>query len=495
MRALPILALALLTSLANAGQRPPNIILIVVDDLGWADLACVGTTDYYETPNIDRLAAEGTRFAQAYAACAVCSPARAALQTGRNPARIGITDWINHSSVDARRALEIGRHLEGYAPSRGRPLLTPVNHAWLDDAELTLAELLGPAGYATAYVGKWHLGPFGHLPTDQGFDENHGGFQIGQPPSYFDPYTNKAFPNGIFALPARKEGEYLTDREAAECVAFIESHADQPFFLQYAPYAVHSPLQAPEKLTVKYASKPGGGKRQPVYAAMVERVDAAVGRILIALEDANVTENTLVVFTSDNGGATHFAATDNAPLRRGKGFPYEGGLRVPLILRWPGRIPARRVIEDVPAIGTDLMPTLAAAAKVTLPAERSVDGIDLLPFLLDGEAPAPRALLWHFPHYWWGTRLTPYSVLREGDWKLVHQYASGEAELYDLAADPGEAHDLAKQQPERTQRMRARLFQQLDQLGAKLPAPNPEAETPGPSPRPGLGTPRNGTER
>ena len=466
-------------------ERPPNIVIILVDDLGWSDVACAGTTSYYETPNIDGLAEEGTRFVQGYAACAVCSPSRAALLTGRHPARVGITDWIHHSSKDAQRALAQGEHLEGYDPPAGRPLLTPINRAWLDEDEQTLAELLKGRGYTSAHVGKWHLGPSGHLPTDQGFDENHGGFQVGSPPGYFDPYTSKQFPEGITDLPPRQKGEYLTDREADECVAFIEANRERPFFLHYAPYAVHSPLRAPEELVERYKAKPGAGRRQPVYAGMVERVDAAVGRILETLDDAGLRDDTLVVFTSDNGGATHFKATENAPLRRGKGFPYEGGLRVPFIVRWPGEVGAGRVIEDTPVIGTDLVPTLGAAAGLDLPQDRTYDGVDLMPLLRGHGELLARPLVWHFPHYWWGTRLTPYSVLREGRWKLIHQYATGSVELYDLEADPSEALDIAAEKPERVTKMQERMFRHLERLDAKLPAPNPEADKPGPLPRAG----------
>jgi len=479
MRTLLLLALC---AAASARNDRPNVVLILVDDLGWSDVACAGTTDYYATPNVDRLAAEGTRFVQGYAACAVCSPSRAAVLTGRHPARVGVTDWIHHSSKEAERALELGEHLEGFDPGRGRPLLTPINRAWLDADEVTLAELLAAQGYVSAYVGKWHLGPVGHLPTDQGFDENHGGFQVGSPPSYFDPYANKRFPGGIHALPPRAEGEYLTDREADECVRFLAANSERPFFLMYAPYAVHSPLRAPEALVEAYAAKPGAGRRLPVYGAMVERVDAAVGRVLDALDEAGVADETIVVFTSDNGGAPHFPPTQNAPLRRGKGFPYEGGLRVPFLVRWPGEVVGGRVVADVPALGTDLLPTLAAACGVAPPTGRSLDGVDLLPLLRGGAAPDERPLVWHFPHYWWGTRLTPYSVLREGRWKLVHQYATGADELYDLAADPGEARDLAAEHPGRARALRARLFSELRRLGAKLPAPNPDADDPGPAP-------------
>ena len=475
----------LLTPLAlgqDSDRRPPNLVVIVVDDMGWSDMGCAGTTSFYATPRMDQLAAEGTRFVQGYAACAVCSPSRAALLTGRHPARVGITDWIHHSSAEAVRALALDAHLEGFDPPQGRPLLTPINRAWLDEGELTLAELLAAQGYTSAHVGKWHLGPKGHLPTEQGFDENLGGFQVGSPPSYFDPFANKSFPDGLEGLPPRKQGEYLTDREAHECVAFLEANAARPFFLHYAPYAVHSPLQAPEALVARYEDRPDRGRREPVYGAMLEKVDDAVGRILDALERLELSEDTIVVFTSDNGGATHFKATENAPLRRGKGFPYEGGLRVPLIVRWPERIAAGRVDQTTPFVGTDLVPTLTSLVGAALPEGHVVAGVDLSPLLLGGAAPAERPLIWHFPHYWWGGRLSPYSVLREGRWKLIHQYATGAVELYDLEEDPGETTDLALERSQRAQKMQARLFLHLERLGAKLPAPNPDAEEPGPAP-------------
>ena len=471
--ALVSLLMAAPVSADEDDARPPNVVIVLVDDLGWRDLGCTGST-YHETPHIDRLAREGMQFTQAYAACAVCSPSRAALLTGRYPHRVGITDWIHHASPAARRALKAGRHLDGFDEPRGRPLLTPRNRAWLDASEHTLAELLRERGYATCHVGKWHLGPAGHLPDDQGFDENHGGFQVGQPPSYFDPYANKRFP-GIHGLAPRKPGEHLTDREADEAVAFIAKNAKRPFFLHLSHYAVHAPLQAREAVIERYRTKPAGTQRVPVYAAMVEAVDDALGRVLQALEEHGIDQRTLVVFTSDNGGASHFPATDNAPLRKGKGFPYEGGIRVPLLVRWPGHV-APHTTSDVPTIGTDVFATVAAAVGATPPEQRPIDGVSLLPVLAGKGTVVRDTLLWHFPHYWWGTRVKPYSIVREGDWKLIHHYEDGRLELYDLAKDHAEAHDLSSKHPQVARRLDAKLRKLLTEQGARFPKPSPSAK-------------------
>ena len=460
---LPVLALLPLSAPspqeAPEDRRPPNVIVFLVDDMGWTDVGCYGS-EYYETPNVDRLAAEGMRFTQGYAACAVCSPSRAALQTGRHPARLGVTDWIHHSSRHAKECAQTGVHVDGYEPAGKRKLLTPLNRPWLELEETTIAELLKPLGYRSAHVGKWHLGPKGWFPEDQGYDENFGGFEVGQPPSYFDPYGNKRYP-GIVGLPRLNKGEYLTDREAAEAVAFIERNVDRPFFLHLAHYAVHSPLQAKQEVIEKYEAKPvTTGQKVPVYAAMVESVDDAVGAVLDCLDRHGLAENTLIFFTSDNGGAVHFPATDNAPLRKGKGYPYEGGLRVPFIVRWPGKVPAGWV-RDAPVSGMDIFPTIAEATGTPLPDDREIDGESLMP-LFDGAERLGRAsLLWHFPHYWWGTNIQPYGVLRWGNWKLIEHYEDGRLELYDLAADPGESNDLASESAGRAQMMQLVLQEDL----------------------------------
>ncbi|MHC4210871.1 MAG: sulfatase [Planctomycetota bacterium] len=460
-------------SAAGPSASPPNVIIVLVDDLGASDLGCCGSV-FYETPHIDRLAAEGMRFTSAYAASAVCSPTRASILTGRYPARVGITDWIRPLAGREWTEQEIRGRPE-YVGGPKRQLLTPSNPRWMEHDEVTIAEVLRASGYATGFVGKWHLGPEPWWPESQGFDFNVGGCDYGHPPGYFDPYPathqRGTFPN----LPPRKEGEYLTDREADEAVSFIRRHADRPFFLYLCHYAVHSPLQAKPDLVEHYRGKPApanDGQSHPPYAAMVHSVDDAMGRILEALEALGIADNTILLFTSDNGGATHFPATDNRPLRSGKGRPHEGGIRVPLIVRWPGRIGADTT-SDTPVSTIDLLPTICAATGAPLPAATRIDGVSLMP-LLDRSGSIDRdALFWHFPHYWWGGRLTPYSVVRRGDLKLIRWYGGGADELYDLAADLGEANDLAAEMPQKARDLGSMLDAWLAETGAKLPRPNP----------------------
>lgn len=458
------------------GERKPNIVLILVDDMGWTDLGCFGSR-YYETPNIDRLCVSGMKFTQGYAACAVCSPTRAAIMTGRHPARLGITDWIHPTHRLKERALEEGATPEGHESWPERRLATPINKLWLDHDEVTLAEALRGEGYATCHVGKWHLGYEPWWPDKQGFDENIGGNEYGHPPGYFDPYQNKNRAS-IANLPPRRPGEYLTDREADEAASFIRRHKDRPFFLYMAHYAVHTPIQAKVELRDKYAAKPKTNQTSPTYAGMVESVDQAVGTILATLEEEGLTENTLIVFTSDNGGASHVTvdggkATDNSPLRLGKGFPYEGGIRVPWIISWPGRIDPGSVCT-VPVCSQDLFPTLCEAARAPLPEGRTLDGENIMALLQGGSTLSRDTLYWHFPHYWWGGRLTPYSVIREGDWKLIRHYEGPRSELFNLREDIGERNDLAAQHPERTRRLQNRLDAWLRSVAAKLPTPNPD---------------------
>jgi len=391
---------ALVAGTAAAADRPPNVVLIVVDDLGWTDLGCQGST-FYETRHIDALASQGLRFTQAYAACAVCSPTRAAVLTGKYPARLGVTDWIRPRNNRDPKEFELAKS-GGLVKNGKRPLLTPANRFELDLAEVTLAERLKEAGYATCHVGKWHLGDPGHLPTDQGFDRNAGGYDYGQPPSYFDPYESKRLPQGIPTLPPRREGEYLADREADEAVRFIREHRDGPFFLSYWPYEVHTPLQAKPGLIEYYKGKAGdaGAEREQsnaTYAAMVHSLDDAVGRITSALQELELTGSTLIVFTSDNGGL--LGPTNNAPLRSGKGYPYEGGLRVPLIVSWPEVVPEGTQL-DTPVCSIDLAPTICEAAGVPFPEEER-DGLSLWSHIVSSgrEAIDRDALVWHFPHY------------------------------------------------------------------------------------------------
>lgn len=462
---------AFLTGLLPAATPPPNVIVVLVDDLGWMDLGCQGS-DFYRTPNIDRLAATGMRFTDGYASCAVCSPTRAALMTGRSPARLGITDWIRAEfQLSARQWPNVrdrfGYHRTGTAD---RELLTPVNELQLPHGEITLAELLKPIGYASAFIGKWHLGGRGHLPVDQGFDENYGGWDYGQPPSYFDPFVElPRLPMGIPTLAPRQSGEYLTDREADEAVAFIERNKERPFLLYLSHYAVHTPIQAKEDLIEQYERRRDGqGQDDPVYAAMVHSVDDAMGRLLETLDRTGLTDRTLIVFTGDNGGLDREGRpTENAPLRSGKGYAYEGGLRTPWIVRWPGVTEAGAVSRE-PIASIDLLPTIAAAVGTRPPADREIDGIDLGPALRGDKVPE-RALMWHFPHYRHGPGHDPYSVVRKGDWKLIRFYDPAKTELYNLAEDLGEANDLAASEQDRAGQLSALLDEGLQDVGARLP--------------------------
>ena len=452
-------------------SNPPklNFILINVDDLGWTDLSCEGST-YYETPNIDRLAGEGMRFTDGYAACAVCSPTRAALMTGRYPARVGVTDWIRARFQGGTIPADKKKPTK-YVGETDKKLLCPPNPLWMEHSEVTIPEMLKPAGFVSCHIGKWHLGPDEWYPTTQGFDYNIGGCDFGQPPSYFDPYCNP-HQGCIPTLEPRKEGEYLTDRETDEAVRFLREHRDQPFFLYMAHYAVHTPIQGKEDLVEQYEGKPTTNQNNATYAAMVKSVDESTGQILRTLDELNLTQNTVVIFTSDNGGLE--GPTDNAPLRSGKGYPYEGGIRVPVMVRWPGVVdPA--TISYQPVISMDFFPTIVEAAGLQLP-DRPIDGVSLVAHLRSGgTADLPqRALYWHFPHYRQGHLIPPYGIVRAGDWKLIKWYEDPTYELYNLQDDLGEQHDLAATMPGKVRELDEMLTAWLEEAGAKLPRPNPE---------------------
>ncbi len=437
---------------AQPGAARPNIVFILADDLGWRDLACYGS-EHHSTPNLDRLASEGARFTHAYAAAPVCSPTRASILTGRAPARTGVTDWIP------------GRP----SPERG-PLITPATARQLRLEETTLAEQLRQAGYRTANIGKWHLGGQGFLPGDQGFDLNIGGTDSGSPPRSPKPYF------GPFELPGLKatEGEFLTDRLTAEAVRFIEQNRQNPFFLLLSHFTVHIPLSAPEDLVSKHRAR-AEGRYNPVYAAMVETLDTSVGRVMEALERNGLAQNTVVVFSSDNGGLCFEATskervTSNAPLRAGKGHLYEGGIRVPFLLRYPGAVRAGATV-DAPVSSIDLFPTLCEAAGVRA---RGVDGTSLLP-LLRGEPARPRQLHWHYPHYS-NQGGEPSSAILDGDWKLIEFYHGPRQELYNLRNDPGETRNLAASQQAVARKLSLALHQWLRQMDGRLPQPNPNAD-------------------
>lgn len=455
----------------SAADGHTNVILVLVDDLGWRDLSCQGSP-YYRTPHVDELAKGGVRFTNGYAACAVCSPTRAAVMTGCYPARLGVTDWIR-ARFQRRGVGTPDRNPTAYVDNPAKRLLCPPNPYWMEHAELTIAEVLAPLGYATCHIGKWHLGDAAWYPQHQGFAENFGGCDFGQPPSYFDPFTNKRLPEGIPHLAPRSPGEYLTDREADEAVKFIRRNQDRPFFLYLAHYAVHTPIQAKPTVAEQYAPDRDRGLKSAAYAAMVESVDDAMGRVLETLETCGLTDRTLVIFTSDNGGLDRDGnPTENAPLRSGKGYPYEGGIRVPLIFRWPAKIAAGSV-SYAPACSIDLFPTIVDAIGARVPEERTIDGLSLVDHLTSGgSVPLGRTcLFWHFPHY--RHNPGPYSIVRNGAMKMIKYYEGPVFELYDLEHDPGESVDLEAVRPQQVAALNVELETHLQSVGAKLPRERP----------------------
>ncbi|WP_186755564.1 sulfatase [Echinicola salinicaeni] len=446
-----------------------NIIVIHVDDLGWTDVGAFGS-DYYETPNIDKLANQGVKFTNSYAAAAICSPTRAAMLTGKHPARTGITDWIR-ARFQGGIIPEDGSNPQGYDENGDRPLKTPKNYLYMPLSEVTIAELLKERGYQTGHIGKWHLGPEEYFPENQGFDVNIGGCDLGQPPSYFDPYEpfngNEEYiiPN----LPSRKEGEYLTDREGDEAVKFIAENKESKFFLQWASYTVHTPLMAKDELVDKYDSLEKGKQDNAVYAAMVESLDDNVGKIMHALDSLGLTDNTLLIFTSDNGGLMgnpNSQVTNNSPLRSQKGYPYEGGIRVPTIMRWPGNIPAGKTSKS-PIITMDILPTVLRYVDGSVD-ESKWDGKDLSTVISHPEKEFKRDLFWHFPHYR-GRDVVPYSIIRSGDFKLIKYHDGSEGELYDLKNDLGENENLISENPELARELELKLEEWLIDTKAKMP--------------------------
>lgn len=463
--------IALATATSNAADRPLNFVLVLVDDLGWTDLGCQGST-YYKTPNIDRLASEGMRFTDGYAACAVCSPTRAAVQTGRYPARLYVTDWIRSrfqgGQIPQDELNPCLRPVEQW--KRGPKLLCPPNALWMESNEVTIAEALKLAGYTTCYIGKWHLGTDPWYPTEQGYDANFGGCDYGQPPNYFDPFNqpNSRHPmlrNGIPHLPGRKQGEYLSDREADEAVTFIRQHQEEPFFLQLAHYAVHTPIQAKPDVTAQYEARPKSQHKNAKYAAMVESVDDAMGRVQKTLDELGLTDRTVIIFTSDNGGL--LGPTNNSPLRSGKGYPYEGGIRVPWIIKWPGVTKPGSLSEEV-VTSVDIFPTVLKAAGQRLPSDRVIDGHDLKPVLAGTGRLDRDAIYWHFPHY--RHPPGPYSIIREGPWKLIKWY-EGPVALFNLRDDLGEQNNLAPAMPQKVKELDRKLVHHLEQVKAKIPLP------------------------
>ena len=472
--------------LALAGRAPAapaaatkrmNVVFLLVDDLGYMDIGANNPKTFYETPNIDRLAATGMRFSDGYAANPVCSPTRYSIMTGKYPTRVGATNYFS------------GARSGRFAPA---PL-----HSDMPLSEVTIAEALKAAGYATFFAGKWHLGPTEKFwPEKQGFDVNKGGWKHGGPwggKKYFSPYGNPRLPDG----PA---GEHLPDRLSTETVRFIEGNKDKPFLAYLAFYSVHTPLMAPKKLVAKYQAKikrlglagkaefgdeeqvtpgkrPGRTRKvrtlqkHAVYAAMVESMDAAVGKVLEKLDALGIADRTAVFLMSDNGGlsTSEGSPTSNLPLRGGKGWVYEGGIREPFLIRWPG-VTKPGSTCDVPVVSTDFYPTILDIARLPARPGQHRDGLSLAPLLRGGKGLKRDALYWHYPHYS-NQGGFPGGAIRMGDWKLVERYEDGRTHLYNLKQDVGERKDLSAQHPDRVTRMRARLHAWYKQVDARFLQP------------------------
>lgn len=467
---LSVLAGAVLAT--HAAATKPNLLFILADDLGYMDIGANNPKTFYETPNIDSLAAKGMRFTAGYAACPVCSPTRASILTGKYPPRTGITDYIGAAQPGAWK--------------RPTKLLPAPYQGKLALGETTLAEALKANGYATFFAGKWHLGPEGFWPEDQGFDINMGGIDRGGPyggNKYFSPYDNPRLPDG-------PPGEHLPNRLATETTKFIEANRDQPFLAYLSFYSVHTPLMARQDLKEKYEAKaktlrhdgPAWGRERErqvrlvqdhaVYAGMIEAMDQAVGKVLAALDRLELAERTIVIFMSDNGGLSTSEGhpTSNLPLRAGKGWLYEGGIREPWIICAPG-VTKPGSVCDMPVVSTDFYPTILELAGLPLAPQQHRDGVSLLP-LLKGDQLACGPLFWHYPHY--GNQGgAPAGAVRDGDWKLIEWYEDGRLELFNLREDIGEKTDLASKRPEKVKELQAKLSAWRKDTGAILPTPNP----------------------
>jgi arylsulfatase A-like enzyme len=441
-----------------AADERPNIVFFFIDDLGWTDLGCMGSK-YYETPHIDALSRRSTVFTNAYANGPNCAPSRACLMSGQYTPRHGI-----YTVGDPARGNHAFRKLEPVA-----------NETILADDFVTMAEALKSAGYTTATMGKWHLGKD---PTTQGFDVNIAGREWGSPSGggYHSPYR---YPN----LENDQPGEYLTDRLGQEACRFIEEHYQKPFFLYLTHYAVHTPIQGKVDLVAKYRSKaPGEHHKNPAYAAMIESVDDCIATVLAKLEDLQLSDKTIVIFFSDNGG--HAGATSNHPLRGAKGMLYEGGIREPMIVHWPGVTQPGTLCHE-PVIGIDFYPTLLEMTRTTAPPGYQLDGLSLVPLLKDPHSKLSRtAIFWHFPCYLQGSggrdaerpfRTTPAGAIRMGDWKLIEYFEDGGFELFNLREDLGETQNLAEQHPEIREELHNELVNWRKRVDAPVPTtPNPK---------------------
>lgn len=461
---------------AEAQARRPSILFILIDDMGWMDSGVYGS-QYYDTPNIDALAQRSMRFTDAYSANPLCSPTRASIMTGLYPCRLGITTPAGHLPP-------LPEDFE-YLPDEAAPwerTVKPESRRLLPLEEVTIAEVLREAGYATGFIGKWHLGQTEEFwPHHQGFDVNIAGGGYPGPPSYFSPYHIEPLPDG-------PEGEYIADRLTDEAISFLGEHRDEPFFLCLWHYSIHAPYQAKDEYIAEHADRvdPRGEQDNPVMAAMIRSMDESIGRVLGALDDLGLTDDTIIIFTSDNGGNEYdrvgeaqWTPTNNAPLRSGKGSIFEGGVRVPLMVSWPGRIEPESLC-DVPVMSIDFFPTLLKVAGLPVPPERILDGADLMPLLTGGGEWRRDAIFCHMPHRV-GSVTGPLSEaatwVRQGDWKLIRFYDNSPEfpnawELYNLRDDIGETHNLAPEMPDRVRAMDALIDRHLMETAALVPRPN-----------------------
>ncbi len=467
-------------SIGCSEEKQPNIVFILADDLGWTDIAANNPNTFYETPNIDRIADEGITLTNAYAACPVCSPTRASIMTGLYPARMNTTDWFGAPQPD-----NVEKHW-----TRDKPLLPAPYTEHLSRSIPTIAEDLRFGGYKNFFAGKWHLGNMDYYPTHHGFDVNKGGYESGSPRGgYYSPYKNPQLRDG-------PEGECLPIRLAEETVAFIDSmhQLEKPFFTFLSFYSVHTPLETSEALKEKYEDKKGEvraetpeflpeGERMarqvqnhPVYAGMMESMDDAVGIVLDALDRLNISEETIVVFTSDNGGlsTSEGSPTSNLPLRAGKGWLYEGGIRVPTFMRWPKKITEGSTLDE-PVSSIDFYKSLLSMSEVTDTFFH--DGIDISAAVTTQRPLPDRDLFWHYPHY--GNQGgSPGSAIRSGTYKLIHFYEDDRVELYNLADDIGEKNDLSNSHTDKKEELLEKLESWRESVGARAPSPNPNAVEP-----------------
>ena len=455
-----------------AGQSSPNILLIVADDLGWADLGCYGA-DLHETPHLDKLAGEGILFTNAYAAAPVCSPTRASILTGKYPARLNFTIWSEAASPAERKNQEQYR------------FLPPATIENLPLSEVTIAELLKERGYLTAHIGKWHVGNLQHFPETQGFDVSFAASQRGAPPTFFYPYRGPGFGEYRFVLDmgrdgqgnyfTNREGEYLTDRLTDEAMKMMDDAGNRPFFMSLNYYNPHTPIEAKPEDVAYFKAKvtPEMHHQNEIYAAMIQSLDDNVGRLLAKLEELKIAPHTIVIFISDNGGYINEnrgrVVTSNHPLRSGKGSLYEGGIRIPMIVRIPGDSHGRIVHTPVSTI--DFLPSFLDL--LDLPVPDSIDGLSIRP-LLQGNISTEledRPLFWHYPHYYPTT--TPVSAVRLGSWKLMEYLGYDTIELYHLEPDPGESVNLASERKEMADSLLTLLRNWKTETGARGVIPNP----------------------